>query len=129
MNGFSSLAMPLTSLTRKNAKFVWNEECEKSFVGRKKRLVTAPVLPIPMSVIGYVICSDASRKGLGCVLMQHSKVVAYASQQLKDYEQNYPIYDLKLAVVVFALKLWRHYSYGETCRIFIDHKILKYLFT
>ena len=71
--------------------------------------------------------SDVSRIGLGCVLMQDGKVVAYASRQLKPHEQNYPTHDLELAVVVFALKIWRHYLYGEKCRIFTDHKSLKYL--
>ena len=73
--------------------------------------------------------SDASRIGLGSVLMQVGKVVAYASKQLKPHEQNYPPHDLELAAVVFALKIWRHYLYGEKCRIFTDHKSLKYLLT
>ena len=71
---------------------------------------------------------DASRVGLGCVLMQHGKVIAYASRQLKKHEQNYPTHDLEMAAVIFALKIWRHYLYGETCEIFIDHKSLKYIF-
>ncbi|KAH9671844.1 Endonuclease [Citrus sinensis] len=78
---------------------------------------------------GFVIYSDASRKGLGCVLMQHGKVIAYAFRQLKNHEQNYLTHDLELAVIVFALKIWRHYLYGETLEIFTDHKSLKYLFT
>ena len=73
----------------------------------------APILTIPLGSGGFTIYSDASRKGLGCVLMKHGKVVAYASGQLKPYEQNYPTHDLELAVVVFALKIWRHYLYGE----------------
>ena len=73
--------------------------------------------------------SDASNFGLRCVLTQDGKVVAYASRQLKPHEHNYPTQDLELAAVVFALKIWRHYLYGEKCRIFIDHKSLKYLLT
>ena len=73
--------------------------------------------------------SDASRKGLGYVLMQDGKVVAYASRQLKPHEQNYSTHDLELAAVVFALKIWGHYLYGEKCRIFTDHKSMKYLLT
>ena len=73
--------------------------------------------------------TDASRVGLGCVLMQDGKVIAYASKQLKKHERNYPTHDLELAAVVFALKLWRHYLYGESCDIFTDHKSLKYIFT
>ena len=67
--------------------------------------------------------------GLGAVLMQEGKVIAYASRQLKDYEKNYPTHDLELAAMVFALKLWRHYLYGVQCRIFTDHQSLKYFFT
>ena len=78
---------------------------------------------------GEKLYSDASRIGLGCVLIQDGKVVAYASEQLKLHEQNYPTHDLKLAAVVFALKIWRYYLYGEKCRIFTDHKSLKYLLT
>ena len=74
----------------------------------------------------YVIYSDASLNGLGCVLMQEGKVVAYASRQLKPHEKNYPTHDLDLAAIVFALKIWRHYLYGEKCFIYTDHKSLKY---
>ena len=73
--------------------------------------------------------SDASHQGLGCVLMQHGKVVAYASRQLKSYERNYPTHDLELAAVIFALKIWIHFPFSETCEIFTNHKILKYLFS
>ena len=75
----------------------------------------------------YVIYSDASLNGLGCVLMQEGKVVAYASRQLKLHERNYPMHDLELAAIVFALKIWRHYLYGVKCFIYTDHKSLKYL--
>ena len=83
----------------------------------------------PISGKGYILYSDASGIGLGCVLMQDGKVVAYASRQLKPHEQNYPTHDLKLAEVVFALKIWRHYLYGEKCRIYTNHNSLKYLLT
>ena len=73
--------------------------------------------------------SDALRIGLGCVLMQDGKVVAYASRQLKLHEQNYLTHDLELAMIMFTLKIWRHYLYGEKCRIFTGHKSLKYLLT
>ena len=92
-------------------------------------LVEAPVLTQPTSGKEYTLYSDASGIGLGCVLMQDGKVVAYASRQLKPHEQNYPTHDLELAAVVFALKIWRHYLYVEKCRIFTDHKSLKYLLT
>ena len=90
-------------------------------------LVEAPVLKQPISGKEYTLYSDALGICLGCVLMQDGKVVAYASRQLKPHEQNYPTHDLELAAVVFALKIWRHYLYGEKCIIYTDHKSLKYL--
>ena len=73
-----------------------------------------------------MIYRDASRMGLGAVLMQHDKVITYVSRQLKDYEKNYLAHDLELAIVVFTLKIWRHYLYGVRCKIFVDHESLKY---
>ncbi|KAA0067013.1 pol protein [Cucumis melo var. makuwa] len=106
---FSRIASPLTQLTRKGTPFVWSPACESSFQELKRKLVSAPVLTVPDGSGSFVIYSDASKKGLGCVLMQQGKVVAYASRQLKSHEQNYPIHNLELAAVVFALKIWRHY--------------------
>ena len=77
----------------------------------------------------YIVYADASRSGLGCVLMQEGKVIAYASRQLKPHEQNYPTHDLELTAVVFALKIWHCYLYGARFAIFTDHQSLKYLFT
>ncbi|KAL0547191.1 hypothetical protein IC582_017119 [Cucumis melo] len=129
VENFSRIATPLTQLTRKGAPFFWSKACEDSFQTLKQKLVTAPVLTVPDGSGNFVIYSDASKKGLGCVLMQQGKVVAYASRQLKSHEQNYPTHDLELAAVVFALKIWRHYLYGEKIQIFTDHKSLKYFFT
>ena len=92
-------------------------------------LVETPVLTQPTSGKEYTLYSDTSGIGLECVLMQDGKVVAYAFRQLKPHEQNYPTHDLELAVEVFTLKIWRHYLYGEKCRIYTDHKSLKYLLT
>ncbi|KAL0551906.1 hypothetical protein IC582_010998 [Cucumis melo] len=125
----STVTTPLTQLTRKGALFVWSKACEDSFQNLKQKLVTAPVLTVPDGSGSFVIYSDASKNGLGCVLMQQGKVVAYASRQLKSHEQNYPTHDLELAAVVFALKIWRHYLYGKKIQIFTDHKSLKYFFT
>ena len=102
MEGFSRLATPLTLLTQKNVKFEWTEECERSFQELKSRLTSTPILIIPTNTSGFVVFSDASRKGLGCVLMQNGKVVAYALRQLKTYEHNYPTHDLELAAMIFA---------------------------
>ncbi|KAA0036674.1 pol protein [Cucumis melo var. makuwa] len=125
---FSRIASPLTQLTRKGTPFVWSPACASRFQELKQKLVTAPVLTVPDGSGSFVIYSNASKKGLGCVLMQQGKVVAYASRQLKTHEQNYPTHDLELAAVVFALKIWRHYLYGEKIQIYTDHKSLKYFF-
>lgn len=111
-------------LTWKGTKFVWSEKCKQSFQELKDRLVFVSVLTIPDGLEGFVIYSDASNLGLGCVLMQHGKVIA----ALKQYERNYPIHDLELAAVVHALKIWCHYLYGSKCEIYTDHKSLKYFF-
>ncbi|KAA0042132.1 ty3-gypsy retrotransposon protein [Cucumis melo var. makuwa] len=126
---FSRIATSLTQLTRKGALFVWSKACEDSFQNLKQKLVTALVLTLPDGSGSFVIYSDASKKGLGYVLMQQGKLVAYASRQLKSHEQNYPTHGLELAAVVFALKIWRHYLYGEKIQIFTNHKSLKYFFT
>ena len=76
-----------------------------------------------------MVYCDASRAGLGCVLMQFGRVVSYGSHQLKNHEQNYPTHDMELATVVFALKIWRHYLYGKEFEVYSDHKSLKYFFT
>ena len=129
VRGFSVIVSPLTKLLRKGIKFEWTDKCHNSFEQLKGMLVEALVLTQPTSGKEYTLYSDASGIGLGCVLMQDGKVVAYASKQVKPHEQNYPIHDLELAAVVFALKIWRHYLYGEKCRIYTDHKSLKYLLT
>jgi hypothetical protein len=91
--------------------------------------VTALVLALPTESGNFVVYSNTSKKGSRCMLMQNSNVIAYASRQLKLYEQNYPTHDLELAAVVFALKIWRHYLYGERCEIYMGHMSLKCFFT
>ena len=92
-------------------------------------LTSSPVLALPNGRDGFVVYSDASRQGLGCVLMQNNRVIEYAFRQLKKNEENYPTHDLELAAFVFTLMIWRHYLYGVPCRIFTDHKSLQYIFT
>ena len=108
MHNFSIIAQPLTKLLKKNSKFRWTEECEKTFQLLKEKLTTAPVLVLPTEGVEFEVYSDASKNGLGCVLMQDGKVIAYVSRQLRVHEKNYPTHDLELAAVVFALKIWRH---------------------
>ena len=129
VENFSRIACPMTRLTCKGVNFDWNDKCEESFQELKRRLTTARVLITPISGERYTVYCDASKNGLGCVLMQRGRVVAYASRQLKNHEQNYPTHDLELAAIVFALKLWRHYLYGENFEVFSDHKSLKYIFS
>ena len=124
---FSRIASPMTRLTRKGERFVWAEDCELVFQELKKRLTSAPVLIQPEPGVRYAVYCDASHEGLGCVLMQANQVVEYGSRQLKDNEKNYPTHDLELAAVIHALKIWRHYLYGERFDIFTDHRSLQYL--
>ncbi|CAJ2642448.1 unnamed protein product [Trifolium pratense] len=118
IEGFAKIVAPLTNLTRKNQIFAWTDDCEKSFQLMKEKLTTSPVLVLPQPAEPYEVYCDASYQGLGCVLMQHKQVVAYASRQLKTHEKNYPTHDLELAAIVFALKIWRHYLYGCTFEVF-----------
>ncbi|KAK1694992.1 hypothetical protein QYE76_011689 [Lolium multiflorum] len=122
IEGFSKIAGPMTKLLRKNTPFVWSDECEKSFQTLKEKLTTAPVLAVPEDGKDYTVYCDASKHGLGCVLMQDRKVISYGSRQLRPHEVNYPTHDLELAAVVFALKTWRHFLYGAKCELYTDHK-------
>ena len=127
VEGFSSIVAPMTKLLQKKVPFEWKESQQKSFEKLKEVLTNALVLVQPKFGKDFVVYSDASYVGLGCVLMQKGKVVAYASRQLRVHEKNYPTHDLEPAPVVFALKIWRHYLYGEKCTIYTNHKSLKYL--
>jgi hypothetical protein len=126
---FSKIAKPTTRLLEKNKDFDWTEECQASFEELKKRLTLTPVLILPDIIKTFDIYCDASRQGLGCVLMQDGKVVSYPSRQWRKHEENYPTHDLELAAVVHALKMWSHYLIGRRCEIYSDHKSLKYIFT
>jgi hypothetical protein len=105
IKGFSIIASHLTKLTHKEVRFVWSEECEASFQELKERLTFAHVLALPLGTEGFVVYSDASKRGLGCVLMQHGRVITYASRQLKLHEVNYPVHDLELVAVVAMSRL------------------------
>ncbi|WVZ93207.1 hypothetical protein U9M48_039205, partial [Paspalum notatum var. saurae] len=126
---FSKTTKPMTSLTKRNAKYVWGSNCEEAFQTLKKLLTSAPVLAQPDVTKPFDVYCDASGNGLGCVLMQEGRVIAYASRQLRKHGANYPTHDLELAAVVHALKIWRHYLLGNTCHIYTDHKSLKYILT
>ena len=123
--GFSKIALPLTKLTQMRFKSKQYDDYEHNFQELKSRLVIAHILTTPSCSRGFVVYSDAFHQGLRCVLLQHGKIVAYTSRQLKPYEQNYPTHNLELVAVIFVLKIWRHFLFGETCEIFINHKVLK----
>jgi hypothetical protein len=127
--GFSKIAKSITSLPEKEREFKWDEKCQDSFDQLTKRLMSPPELVMPDLQKGFDIYCDACGQGFGCVLMQEGHVIAYASRQLRKHELNYPTHDLELAVVVHALKIWRHYIMGTKCQVYTDHKSLKYIFT
>ncbi|GJZ67776.1 putative reverse transcriptase domain-containing protein [Tanacetum coccineum] len=127
IEGFSKIAKPMTKLTQKSVKFNWGEKEETAFQTLKQKLCSAPILALPKGSENFVVYCDASHKGLGAVLMQKEKVIAYASRQLKIHEKNYTTHDLELGAMVFALKMWRHYLYGTKCVMFTDHKSLQHI--
>ncbi|KAM0053816.1 putative nucleotidyltransferase, Ribonuclease H [Helianthus debilis subsp. tardiflorus] len=128
IKGFSKIAQPLTTLTQKGIVYKWNEAQESAFQRLKDNLCSAPILSLPEGTDDFVVYCDASIHGLGCVLMQREKVIAYASRQLKTHERNYTTHDLELGAVIFALKIWRHYLYGTKCTIYTDHRSLEHIF-
>ncbi|GJU80469.1 putative reverse transcriptase domain-containing protein [Tanacetum coccineum] len=125
IEGFFKIAKSMTKLTQKKVKFDWGDKQEATFQLLKQKLCSAPILALPKGAENFIVYCDASHKGLGVVLMQNEKVIAYASRQLKIHEKNYTTHDLELGAVVFALKIWRHYLYGTKCTVFTDHKSLQ----
>ncbi|GKC55677.1 reverse transcriptase domain-containing protein, partial [Tanacetum coccineum] len=128
IENFSKIAKSLTILTKKGKTFDWGEEQELAFQTLKDRLCNVPVLALPDGPEYFVVYCDASEIGLGCVLMQRGKVIAYASRRLKIHEKNYTTHDLELGAVMFALKIWIHYLYGTKSVIYTDHKSLQHIF-
>nr|GEY71425.1 putative reverse transcriptase domain-containing protein [Tanacetum cinerariifolium] len=118
----------VTTLEGQNKTYVWGDKQDEAFRILKEKLCNAPVLALPDGPNDYVVYCDASKQGVGYVLMQRGKVIAYASRQLKTHENNYTTHDLELGAVVFALKIWRHYLYGTKSVIYTDHKSLQYIF-
>ncbi|GJV24034.1 putative reverse transcriptase domain-containing protein [Tanacetum coccineum] len=124
IESIKDLASPMTAM---KVKFDWGDKQEASFQLLKEKLCSAPILALPEGAENFIVYCDASHKGLGVVLMQNEKVIAYASRQLKIHEKNYTTHDLELGAVVFALKIWRHYLYGTKCTVFTDHKSLQHI--
>ena len=126
---FSKIAKPVTRLLQKVENFNWTLECEAAFHTLRTLLTTTPILAQPDIEKPFDVFYDASGIGLGCVLMQEGRVIAYASRQLRKHEVNYTTHDLELAAVVHVLRIWRHYLLGNVYHIYTDHKSLKYIFT
>jgi len=124
VEGFSKIAKPLTTLQRKRVKYEWTEECNKAFSELKRLLTSAPILRVPDMDKDFTVCTNASKQGLGAVLMQYRGVIAYVSRKLKPHEELYATHDLELAVVVLALKIWRHYLVRRGFILKIDHQSL-----
>ncbi|GKE89286.1 putative reverse transcriptase domain-containing protein, partial [Tanacetum coccineum] len=128
IENFSKIAKPLTILTQKHKEYVWGEEQERALQNLKDKLCNAPVLALLDGSEDFVVYYDASGLGLGYVLMQKRKVIAYASRHFKIHEKNYTTHDLELGAVVFALNIWRHYLYGIKSVIYTDRKSLQHIF-
>nr|GEW70969.1 retrotransposon protein, putative, Ty3-gypsy subclass [Tanacetum cinerariifolium] len=129
IENFSKIDKSLTILTQKCKTFDWDEEQKLTFQTLKDKLCNAPILALPDGPEDFIVYCDASGIGLGCVLMQRDKVIAYASRQLRIHDNNYTTHDLELGAVVFAHKIWRYYLYGTKSVIYTDHKCLYYIFS
>lgn len=119
--GFSSISSPLAVRTQNKVKFIWYEACEQSSQELKDRLTFAPVLTLSKGTNDFVVYCDASKVGLGCVLMKNGKVITFALRTLRIHKNNYPTHDLELEEIIFSLKIWRHYLYGVHIDDLTDH--------
>eukprot|EP00253_Pinus_taeda_P028063 PITA_28063 len=129
VEGFSKITKLITTLQRKGVKYEWTEECNKALYEQKRLLTSAPILRVLDMDKDFTVCTDASKQGLGAMLMQDRGVIAYASRKLKSHEELYATHDLELAAVVLALKIWRHYLVGRSFTLKSNHQSLQYLFT
>jgi hypothetical protein len=128
ITGFLRTTHPITSLQRKEKKFQWTEDCERSFQKLKQLLTSAPILRIADSNEDFVVCTDACKEGLGGVLSYNGFIIFYESINLKEHERNYATHDLELESIVHALNKWRHYLMGKRIELRKNHNSLKYLF-
>jgi hypothetical protein len=112
VEGFSKIVKPITTLQHKGVNYEWTEECDSAFIELKRLLTSVPILRVSDMEKDFIVCTDASKQGLGTMLMQDGGVIAYASRKLKKHEELYTTHDLELAIVMLALKLWRHYLVG-----------------
>ena len=109
VDGFLEIVAPITAFSRKNVRFEWMDACEQNFQELKRWLETTPILAIPKEEDDFFIYCDASGLELGATLVRYGRMIAYVSRQLKDFEKNYLTHDLELTMVMFALKMWKHF--------------------
>ena len=126
VSGFSTIANPLFTLTKKDVEFVWSAQCDEVFQKLKDKLVGSPVLAFPQCDRGFILDTDAFGVGLGAVLAQKQddgtvRPVAYASRTLQSHEKNYGVTEMEALGVVWAVRHFRHYLYGHHCDVFTDH--------
>jgi hypothetical protein len=123
------IANLITELQKKNKKFVWTEKCVEAFRRLKELLTIASILMVPDMDADFLVCTDTSKEGLGRVLMQDGRVIAYISRKMRRHEENYAMHDLELLAIVYALKVWRHYLVGRKFELRTDHYGLQHIFT
>jgi hypothetical protein len=126
---FSKIENPIRELHKKNKKFVWTEKCMEAFQRLKELLMSTPILKVPDMDTDFLVCTDASKEGLGRVLMQDGRVITYISRKLRMHEENYVTHDLELLAIVYALIFWRHYLIGWKFNLKKDHCGLKHIST
>uniref|UniRef100_A0A5S6Q567 RNA-directed DNA polymerase n=1 Tax=Trichuris muris TaxID=70415 RepID=A0A5S6Q567_TRIMR len=124
---FADIAAPLHKLTGKNEPFVWGEKCQNSFNALKEALSCEPILALPDFTMQFDLFTDASQHGLGAVLEQRNRVIAYASRVLRPAERNYSVTEKECLAIIFAVKQFRHYLLGSTFTIHTDHRPLQWL--
>jgi hypothetical protein len=129
VEGFSKIVKPITTLQCKGVRYEWTEECYIAFIELKRLLTNVSILRVSDLEKYFTVYKDASKQGLGAVLIHDEGMIVYASRNLKKHEELYATHDLELAVVILALKLWRHYLVGRSFELKKDHEILKHLFT
>jgi hypothetical protein len=108
-------------IAKEKKKFVWTEKCVEAFQRLKELLTTALILKFPDMDADFLVCTDASKEGLGGVFMQDGRVIAYISRKLRRHEENYATHDLELLSIVYALKIWKHYLVGRKFELKTDH--------
>jgi hypothetical protein len=128
VEGFLKIANPIKELQKKNKKFVWTEKCVEAFWRLKELLTIAPILKVSDMDSNFLVCTNASKEGLGGVLMQDGRVIAYISRKLRRHEKNYATHDLELLAIVYSLKVWRHYLVGQKIELRTDHCGLQHIF-